>query len=107
MTQFSTDIYTLLKDLLKGENGFAIGNDPTPWANGLRFTIYDVRSESAGGTPNPFDDLIWEIEDQLKAAQFPVAAVLKGQKLCMIDVDCRIKLEAASGSLLTAEAADA
>lgn len=100
MTQFAPEIYDILKNLLRPDAGFAVGNEPSSWTNGLRFTVYDVRSQTSMMEGNPFDELIWKIEDELKAAEFPVAAVLKGKRLCMIDIDCRIKLQQPAGELL-------
>ena len=83
------NILKILRQLLRDSSAFAVGNETTSWTHGLRFTIYDVRSTTSATEVGPFDDLTWEIEDALREAGYPVSAVMKGQRLCMLDVDCR------------------
>jgi len=98
MLQFGPTVYSIMIKLLSREKGFAVSNEPSVWSNGLRFTIYDVRSHGSIAEGDPFDGIIWMLEDGMKDAGFPVAAVLKGKKLCMLDVDCRTHLETAEAT---------
>ena len=88
-SEHSENIFAILQQALKGNTAYALGNETTPWAHGLRFTIYDVRSATSAISTSPFDEITWDIEDALREAGYPVSAVMKGQKLCMLDVDCR------------------
>jgi hypothetical protein len=87
--QVSEQIFTILRNVLAGEQRFALSTETGHWAHGLRFTLHDVRSATSGANIAVFDEITWDIEDALKSAGYPVTAVMKGKRLCMFDVDCR------------------
>jgi hypothetical protein len=88
-SQHAEQILGILRDVLQGNSAFAVGTETSRWTHGFRFTIYDVRSTTSGVTKCPFDEIAWEIEDALRDVGYPVTAIMKGERVCMLDVDCR------------------
>jgi hypothetical protein len=87
--QHAEQVFAILRQTLQGNTAFAIGAEAGSWAHGLRFTLYDVRSTTSGSNTCPFDEITWDIEDALRDGGYPVTAMLKGERICMLDVDCR------------------
>lgn len=96
--EHSENIFRILTALLQSNTAFAVGREATEWAHGLRFTIYDVRSGTSAPTECAFDTISVELEEALKDSGYLVTAIMKGARLCMVDIDCRAHQTAGSVS---------